>query len=199
MQSLLSERPVRTGGRTFVTHGNAGQPTTADQTQLLTAAPEAAPSKHAETFALVESFMSRSFEVANLLLGGNFPGVHAVRPAYFALYNVSLESGQLLELELGDLLVPKAQARNGVRLPHSNLAALTYRLTALTEPIPAKLGEKVPAAQVAFTLCRTLQKYRRVADYMGCETLNDATARLLVQQAQDLATKIWSYTRANCN
>jgi hypothetical protein len=156
--------------------------------------------KRNATIDLVETFLGGTFAQAELLLQRpeQIPVVNAVRPIYFAVYNVCLEAGLLLALEISDLLERKAQARNGVRLPHSNTAIVAARLVTLTDP-PAKSGERSPAAQAAFSLCRQLQKYRRVADYMGCEKLSPALAQSLVQQGKDLATKIWRYARENCD
>jgi hypothetical protein len=143
----------------------------------------------------VDWFLEASWQAAEALLqGGERLSLFAIQRAYYALYNACVATADILDISLDRYQQGSHHHEDTGSIPHGQLPLLIVDLLKVIYFDEAASGDTSRAEQ-AFETARMLQKYRKRADYMGCERVSTQGARECIGWARTLTETIWGYTK----
>jgi hypothetical protein len=152
---------------------------------------------HEKLVRAVENYVDLSWKAADaLLVNGDSLALFAIQRAYYAIYNVSLICAQMLGIPLARYQQGSQHHVNNDSVPHSQLSILVSDILKIVFFAQVADGDTGKCEQ-AFEMTRILQKYRKRADYMGCEKVSLVGARECVKWARTLVETIWGYAKEN--
>jgi len=145
--------------------------------------------------ASVDRFLEASWQAAQALLsGGDHLSLFAIQRAYYALYNASVETAKLLGMPLERYQAGSHHHETTDSIPHGQLPVLVVDILKVIFFQEVASGD-ISRPEQAFETARLLQKYRKRADYMGCERVSTESARECIEWARTLTETIWGYTK----